>query len=85
MSRAEVGVTTAVVVELCRSLECPIHIVWNNCKIEGCTPQRTAYETVCFEVRGDHAYFIGDPNTKQHIAKSRLTEPVPQNLSLIHI
>ena len=54
-SCAEVGVTTAIVVELCRSLECPIHIVWNSCKIESYTPQRTAYETVCFEIRRDHA------------------------------
>ena len=79
MSCAEVGVTTAMVTEVCRSLECPIHIVWNK----SYTPQRTAYETICFEIRGDHAYFIGDPHTKQHIAKSRLTEPTPQNQVII--
>ena len=60
MSCVEVGVTTAVVVELCRSLECPIHVVWNNCKIESYTPQRKHFETICFEIRGDHAYFIED-------------------------
>ena len=76
MSCAEVGVTTAVVSQLCRELECPVHVVWNSCKIKSYTPQRTAYETVCFEVRGDHAYFIGDSHTKQHIARGRLTEPV---------
>ena len=55
MSCAEVGVTTAVVVELCRSLECPIHIIWNSCKIESYTPHRKHFETICFEIRGDHA------------------------------
>ena len=83
MSCAEDGVITAMVTELCRSLECPIHTVWNSCKIESYTPQRTSYETVCFEIRGDHAYYISDSHTKQHIARSRLTEPVPQNQEIL--
>ena len=31
---SDVGFTTAIVVEIRRELQCPIHVVWSNCKIE---------------------------------------------------
>ena len=73
----EAGVTTAIVVEFCRRLQCPLHIVWNNCKIEAYTPEKSRYETVCYEIRGGHAYFISDQHTKQHLAKETVKEPSP--------
>jgi len=75
---ATVGFTTAIVVELCRDLACPIHVMWSNCKIETYAPMRPKYDRVCFIVFGEHAYFLDDAGTKQHLARMRLSEPMPQ-------
>ena len=73
---SEVGFTTAVVVELCRDLQCPIHVVWSNCKIESYVPLRPKCDKVCYIVYGDHAYFVDDDATKQHITRLRLGDPM---------
>ena len=51
----QVGVTTAVVTQLCREIGCPIHVLWSNSKIESYTPLRPKLDRICFLIYGDHA------------------------------
>ena len=39
-------------------------------------PLRPKYEKVCYIVYGDHAYFVDDDATKQHITRLRLEDPM---------
>ena len=66
---ARVGFTTAAVVELCREIGCPIHVVWANSKIESYVPLRPKYNRICYIVYGDHAYLVDDPAHRPHEAQ----------------
>ena len=45
-----IGFTAAAVMQLCRELGVPIHVKWQNCKIESYTPEKSQYEALCIYI-----------------------------------
>ena len=79
----EVGFTPAVMNEFCKDIGCAVHVLWGNAKIESYVPPQSKFETICYIVYGDHAYFIEDAATKAHIAKMGLNQPAPHSEFLV--
>jgi hypothetical protein len=73
----EVGVTGAMLAEICRRRRIPLNILWGNHVVE-----RVAFETcgngtsrLACHIRGDHAYFYGDSVARRDIAKLPVSIP----------
>ena len=45
-----IGCTAAAIKQLCRDIGVPIHIKWQNCKIDSYTPERSQYEALCIYI-----------------------------------
>ena len=71
----KIGFTAAAVTQLCRELGVPIHVKWQNCKIESFTPEKSDYENLCIYIYGDHMYTVDDPTIKRAIARGQITIP----------
>ena len=71
----EVGITPEAIVELCRELAAPVHVVWARCKIVSFVPASARWDTLALYVHGAHAYFCADSKTKEWIAKRPTGEP----------
>ena len=71
------GFTAAAMVQLCKELNVPIHVKWQNCKIESFTPEKTQYESIAIHIWADHSYIVGSPLVKKAIAREPIQTPVP--------
>ena len=49
-----IGYSAAAITQLCKDLSIPIHIKWQNSKIESFVPERTQYEAIAVCIWGDH-------------------------------
>jgi hypothetical protein len=73
----DVGVTGAMLAEICRRRHIPLNILWGNHVVE-----RVAFDAcgngtsrLACHIRGDHAYFYGDPMVRRDIAKLPVSIP----------
>ena len=70
----EAGVTCAMLLALGRRLDIAVHVVWQRAKVSSFVPE-TAKSSLALYVHGCHAFFVGDPKTKEVIAKMKTTRP----------
>ena len=70
-----IGFTAAAVMQLCRELCVPIHVKWQNCKIDSFTPEKSQYEALCIYIHGDHMFTVDDPIVRRAIAREQTSTP----------
>ena len=70
-----IGFTAAAAMQLCRQLGVPIHIKWQNCKIDSFTPEKSHYEALCIYIYGDHMFTVDYPTVRRAIARERTSIP----------
>lgn len=75
----DVGVTAAMLSEVCKQRGLPLHILWHNHVIERVhhDNQNHKVSRLAVHIRGDHAYFYKDPYAKRVIARD-LPLSIPQ-------
>jgi hypothetical protein len=74
-SFTHIGFTAAAIMQLCRELCVPIHIKWQNCKIDSFTPERSNYEALCIYIYGDHMFTVDDPTIRRAITREQTSIP----------
>ena len=70
----EAGVTCAMLLEFGKQLNIAVHVVWHKAKISSFVPE-SAKGSLALYVHGTHAFFVGDPKTKEAIAKMDERKP----------
>jgi hypothetical protein len=70
----DAGVTAAMVLRVAELYCLSVHVLWENTKIACFTPAE-ASASVCFWIKGGHAFFVDDPQTKSVIAKMSTIRP----------
>ena len=61
--------------QLCRDIGVPIHIKWQNCKIESYTPEKSQYEALCIYIHGDHMFTVENETIRRAIAREQISTP----------
>ena len=69
----EAGVTCAMLLEFGKQLNIAVHVMWHKAKISSFVPE-SAKHSLALYVHGTHAFFVGDPKTKEIIAKNGRTQ-----------
>ena len=59
------GFTGQTILELCKELEIPLHIKWNDTKIEMFTPSDSELDSIVLYIWGDHCYLVNDEKIKK--------------------
>ena len=77
LSWRQVGVTAYMVLELCRRHGIPVYVLWRNSLVESYVPHAPHKHLThhVLHIHGDHAYFLADPRTKQHVAQMMISQP----------
>ena len=76
-TRQDAGVTLAMIERFCKRHQISVHALWGDHKILRFVPD-TPKTSICLYVWGDHAFFVGCPQTKSAIAQMALSAPVPR-------
>ena len=66
--------TAAMVLRFAELYCLSVHMLWEGSKIACFTPAEASM-SVCFWIKGDHAFFVDDPQTKSVIAKMSTIRP----------
>ena len=74
-NRVHIGFTAAAVMQLCRDIGVPIHIKWQNCKIESYTPEKSQYAALCIYIHGDHMFTVENETIRRAIAREQISTP----------
>ena len=70
----KVGFTAAAIVQLCKEVECPIHIKWGSHKVVSYQPENAIYDNVALYIWGDHCFTVGDTAVTKRIMREPITE-----------
>ena len=77
-----IGYSAAAITQLCKDLAVPIHIKWQNSKIESFVPERSQFETLALYIWGDHCFCV-TPETAKQIARESISTPVTQSSEVL--
>ena len=66
------GFSATAIVQLCKDIGVPIHIKWQNNKIESFVPEGAEYEAVAIYIWGDHMYTVGSESIRKAISKEKI-------------
>ncbi|MCP3876929.1 MAG: HNH endonuclease, partial [Sulfitobacter sp.] len=83
-----VGVTAHMVLALCKRHNIPVNILWHNGVVESFTPTdrgRHDLTSQAMHIRGDHAFFYADAQTKRWITRHDSSSPAARPSEIMQI